>query len=69
MTLNAVRKSLKYASDIIKEWEDAGFGLPCWREEHTRYAIIDPVIRGLDWKIDWARGLGRGESDAAMSMI
>ena len=32
---------------MIKEWDQAGFTY--WREEHTRYAVIDPVITALGW--------------------
>ena len=64
MSIKSVEEAIRHSRRVAGEWKEVG--LTEWREEHTRYAIIDPVIWGLDWKIDWVRGLSRGGSDAAM---
>ena len=40
---SAIRKIRK----VIKEWNAAGEA--DWREDHTRYAVIDPIILALGW--------------------
>ena len=49
MTPKTVEAAIQHAQDIYGEWQDRGF--ENWREDHTRYAIIDPIIRALGWKI------------------
>ena len=46
MSVECVEKAIESAKSKIKEWKKVG--LPGWREDQTRYAIIDPIIRALD---------------------
>lgn len=48
MTVNAVTTAIRHAHQVIGEWEEAGRYLDGvqWREDHTRYALIDPILRG-----------------------
>ena len=54
MTVNAVITAIKHARRVIKEWDFVGKHMTdiSWREDQTRYAIIDPIIRALGWKIE-----------------
>ena len=54
MTVNAVTRAIKHAQQVIREWEEAdcSLGDAQWREDQTRYAIIDPILRGLGWKTE-----------------
>ena len=47
MSISAVEAAIRHARKVITEWDQAGFTY--WREEHTRYAVIDPVITALGW--------------------
>ena len=47
MSVECVEKSIESAKSKIEEWK--AVGLPGWREDQTRYAIIDPIIRALGW--------------------
>ena len=47
MSVECVEKAIESAKSKIKEWKKVG--LPGWREDQTRYAIIDPIIRALGW--------------------
>ena len=49
MTTKTVEAAILHAQDVYGEWKDLGFEE--WREDHTRYAIIDPIIRALGWEI------------------
>lgn len=54
MTVQAVESAIARALRLVREWEKVRDSLEDfgWREEHTRYAVIDPIIRALGWKID-----------------
>ena len=47
MSISTVAGAIRHARKVITEWTEAGFTY--WREEHTRYAVIDPVITALGW--------------------
>ena len=47
MSISTVEAAIRHARSVITEWTEAGFTY--WREEHTRYAVIDPVITALGW--------------------
>ena len=47
MSIKSVVEAIRHSRRVEGEWREAGFTE--WREEHTRYAIIDPVIRALGW--------------------
>lgn len=47
MSVATVASAIREVNRRIAEWEEVG--LPVWREEHTRYGIIDPIIRALGW--------------------
>ena len=47
MTVREVEEAIKNANSRISEWQENGF--PTWREDQTRYGIIDPIIRALGW--------------------
>ena len=49
MTIKAIESAIQHVNRVISEWSQAGQGLDSWREDHTRYALIDPVIRVLGW--------------------
>ena len=48
MSIKSVEEAIRHSRRVAGEWKEVG--LTEWREEHTRYAIIDPVIRALGWK-------------------
>ena len=70
MTISSVEAAIQHARAVTSEWKKAGFGLDQWREEHTRYALIDPIIVALGWKTwdprechpEYGRFSDRGES-------
>ena len=47
MSVSAVEAAIRKIQDIVKEWDDVE--LDYWREDHTRYGVIDPIIRALGW--------------------
>ena len=47
MTIIAVETAIQKIREMVKEWDDVE--LNHWREDQTRYALIDPIIRALDW--------------------
>lgn len=57
MSLNAVTTAIKHSRRVIGEWEEAARYLDgiSWREDQTRYAIIDPILRALGWKTEEPR--------------
>ena len=54
MTVDNVKTAIEDALRVIDEWKQASqyLGDIDWREEHTRYAIIDPIIRALGWRTE-----------------
>ena len=53
MTVRAVEKAIRDARRVMQEWEQVAEaywpGENSWKEDQTRYAIIDPIIRALGW--------------------
>ena len=47
MSVEAVEQAIRHSRRVIGEWED--INLNEWREDQTRYAVIDPIIRALGW--------------------
>ena len=47
MSISSVEAAIRNARTVVTEWTEAGFTY--WLEEHTRYAVIDPVITALGW--------------------
>ena len=45
MSVKDVEKAIEDVNKKTSEWEKVG--LPVWREEQTRYGIIDPIISAL----------------------
>ena len=46
MTIIAVETAIQKIREMVKEWDDVE--LNYWREDQTRYALIDPIIRALE---------------------
>ena len=78
MTVVAVEEAIRHGRNVIREWEETGEtnwpGENSWREDQTRYAVIDPVIRALGWDtgepkecyIEYHRPYGTGRVDYAL---
>lgn len=47
MSVSAVGSAIRWVRAVVKEWDDAE--LPAWLESHTRYGVIDQIIRALGW--------------------
>ena len=47
MTVSALDTAIRKIREVIREWDDVE--LNYWREDHTRYGVIDPIIRALGW--------------------
>ena len=47
MSIGSVDSAIRKIRAVIKEWD--AVDLAYWREDHTRYALIDPIIRALGW--------------------
>ena len=47
MSVSAVDTAIQKIREVVKEWD--AVGLNYWREDHTRYGVIDPIIRELGW--------------------
>ena len=45
--VKAVRDAIESVMATIQDWENAG--QMKWREDQTRYAVIDPILRALGW--------------------
>lgn len=41
--------AIEHVCCAISEWDAVGRPWSAWREDQTRYAIIDPIIRALGW--------------------
>jgi predicted type IV restriction endonuclease len=48
MSIRTVQAAIRHVREVEAEWKEADLGH--WLENHTRYALIDPVIRALGWK-------------------
>ena len=53
MTIKAVEAAIERIRAVVAEWDSIEVPgrdePPGWGETHTRYAIIDPILRGLGW--------------------
>ena len=47
MSVGNVETAIRKVIELVREWDAAGE--TDWREDHTRYAVIDPIIRALGW--------------------
>jgi hypothetical protein len=47
VSIKSVEATILQVRLVVSEWDDAEFTY--WLEEHTRYAVIDPIIQGLGW--------------------
>ena len=54
MTVDDVQTAIGHAMRAIEEWKQSSQHLDgiSWREVHTRYAIVDPILRALGWKTE-----------------
>ena len=72
MSVSAVDATIRKVRMVVKEWDDVE--LPSWREDHTRYGVIDPIIRALGWDTsdpkechpEYPRPFGEGRVDYAL---
>ena len=72
MTIKAVATVIRKRRAILSQWYE--IGLDNWSEWHTRYALIDPIIRALGWDtgspdeccVEWPRPWGGGKVDYAL---
>ena len=72
MTIKAVTAVIRRRRSILTQWSE--IGLDNWSEWHTRYALIDPVIRALGWDtgapaecgVEWPRPSGQRKVDYAL---
>ena len=46
MSIEAVKETILQVLCVVREWDCLGAK---WWEPHTRYAIIDPMLRALCW--------------------
>ena len=53
MTVREVKRTILRVRQVMDEWDEVDKeyypGQTKWREAHTRYAFIDPIIRALGW--------------------
>ena len=47
MSVSAVDSAIRKIREVVGVW--AAAGETDWREDHTRYAVIDPIILALGW--------------------
>ena len=47
MSISSVETAIQQARSVIMDWAQVRF--MDWREDHTRYTVIDPVITALGW--------------------
>ena len=54
MSANAVKEAVRHTRQVLKRWDDVGKAYwpneESWREDQTRYALIDPILRALGWE-------------------
>ena len=71
MSVATVASAIREINRRISEWDKVR--LPDWREDQTRYGIIDPIISALGWNTadprechpEYPRGEGRDRVDYA----
>ena len=47
MSIREVEDAIQKIRVVVEEWTAAGETE--WMEEHTKYAVVDPIIRALGW--------------------
>ena len=47
MITKKVEDAILKIGAVVREWDEVD--LNSWREDHTRYGVIDPVLRALGW--------------------
>ena len=75
MSVATVAKAIREVNRKLSEWEKVG--LPRWREDQTRYGIIDPIISALGWDTadpkechpEYPRGENGGRVDYAFFVL
>ena len=64
MSVENVELAIRHCRRVVGEWED--INMNGWREDQTRYAVIDPILRALGWDtadpkecmVEYRRGRG-----------
>ena len=46
MSIETVKEKILEVRSVVEEWDTLG---ATWWEAHTRYAVIDPILRALAW--------------------
>ena len=46
MSIETVKEKILEVRPVVEEWDTLG---ATWWEAHTRYAVIDPILRALCW--------------------
>ena len=72
MTIKAVTAAIRLRRSILTQWSE--IGLDNWSEWHTRYTLIDPIVRALGWdtssptecRVEWPRPSGQRKVDYAL---
>ena len=72
MTIKAIAAAIRRRRAILTQWSE--IGLDNWSEWHTRYVLIDPIIRALGWdtgspaecRVEWSRPSGQRKVDYAL---
>ena len=49
LSIMSLALTTEHVCQVIAEWEPMGYPWNSWREDQTRYALIDPIIRALGW--------------------
>lgn len=78
MSIHAVKRAVHHARHVLRRWDEVGEKYwrdgESWREDQTRYALIDPILRALGWNTcepeecytEYPRPLGGGRVDYAL---
>ena len=77
MSVHAVNRAVHHALQVLRKWDEAGgkyWRGEGWREDQTRYALIDPILRALGWNTcepeerytEYPRPFGGGRVDYAL---
>ena len=49
LSVMSLALATEHVCQVIAEWEPMGYPWNAWREDQTRYALIDPILRALGW--------------------
>ena len=47
MSIRDIEDAIRKVRAVVREWSEVD--LDSWREDHTRYGVIDPIVRALGW--------------------